>query len=120
VDEAATISIAGLTRGRALRAGAQGELRWPNGASGLSAATFAVRASDAGLLLELRYTLASRAHALTVELVRGGGPDEWWMLCPSGACGRRVAKLFLPTGRDAFGCQVCHGIQYGWSAGDDL
>lgn len=119
MEEAATISIAGLARGEALRAGAQGELRWPAHAGGLASATFEMSESDGGLRLDLRYTLASAVRVLSIELVRDGDPEAWWMRCPAAACGRRVAKLFLPTGREAFACQACHGIQYGWGVGED-
>jgi hypothetical protein len=44
------------------------------------------------------------------------GGLRWWFLCPlaSGgeACGRRVAKLYLPPAQNYFGCRQCHGLTY--------
>lgn len=33
-----------------------------------------------------------------------------WFLCPS--CGRRVAKLYLPSNSYFFLCRHCHGLEY--------
>jgi hypothetical protein len=52
---------------------------------------------------------------LTTTRPRFGGL-RWWFVCPlvvSGrACGRRVAKLYLPPGGRFFGCRHCHDLTY--------
>lgn len=44
------------------------------------------------------------------------GGQRWWMHCGlmrgSHACGRRVAKLYLPPGCQYFGCRECHNLTY--------
>lgn len=37
------------------------------------------------------------------------GGARWWMRC---ACGRRVAKLYLPPGSTNFRCRSCHRLRY--------
>ena len=37
------------------------------------------------------------------------GGDRWWIRC---MCGRRVAKLYLPSGAHYFRCRQCHRLRY--------
>jgi hypothetical protein len=52
---------------------------------------------------------------LTTTRPRFGGL-RWWFICPLGgngwACGRRVAKLYLPPGCRFFGCRHCYHLTY--------
>jgi hypothetical protein len=52
---------------------------------------------------------------LTATRPRFGGL-RWWFICPLGgngwACGRRVAKLYLPPGGRFFGCRHCYDLTY--------
>lgn len=119
MQEAFTISLANLARDNALRAGARGELRWMCERFGSVTVEFEVREEPGGLQLELRYFLGAKRFHPSIPLVRGDGADELWMACPREGCGRRVAKLYLPVGREEFGCQACHGIVHGWVAPQD-
>ncbi len=40
------------------------------------------------------------------------GNQRWWFICPSSACGRRVAKLYFPPGENQYLCRHCHGLSY--------
>lgn len=40
------------------------------------------------------------------------GNKRWWFICPSSACGRRVAKLYFPPGENQYLCRHCHGLSY--------
>ena len=44
------------------------------------------------------------------------GGVRWWFTCPlirdGMACNRRVAKLYLPSGTEYFGCRHCHSLTY--------
>ena len=44
------------------------------------------------------------------------GGLRWWFTCPlilgDDACGRRVAKLYLPPGQRFFGCRHCYNLTY--------
>jgi hypothetical protein len=43
------------------------------------------------------------------------GGQRWWFVCPglvSGACGRRVRKLYLASGEEYFGCRRCCDLRY--------
>jgi hypothetical protein len=44
------------------------------------------------------------------------GGRRWWFTCPmpgdGSQCGRRVGKLYLPPGRQHFGCRHCHRLSY--------
>jgi hypothetical protein len=48
---------------------------------------------------------------LTATYCHWGG-KRWWFECPLEGCGRRVAKLYLPSGRKYFGCRSCHRLTY--------
>ncbi|QDU61807.1 hypothetical protein Pan216_26720 [Planctomycetes bacterium Pan216] len=72
-------------------------------------------------LLTLRFQGGATSATFRIDAVRGdgtaSGESSWWMICPAtkgGApCGRRVAKLFLPSAGGSFGCRFCHGLSYG-------
>ncbi len=52
-------------------------------------------------------------EAVTVPLVATRPHKRglhWYWLCP--ACGRRVAKLYLPPGSRCFRCRHCHDLTY--------
>jgi hypothetical protein len=53
--------------------------------------------------------------ALTTTRPHYGGL-RWWFVCPlvlnGRACGRRVAKLYLPPSGRYFGCRHCHDLTY--------
>ncbi len=40
------------------------------------------------------------------------GGRRWWLLCPLSGCGRRCAVLYLPPGRQYFGCRTCYRLTY--------
>ncbi|MBI3615092.1 MAG: hypothetical protein HY211_01080 [Candidatus Omnitrophica bacterium] len=40
------------------------------------------------------------------------GGKRWWFLCPGQNCGRRVAKLYFPPGKNRYLCRHCHGLSY--------
>jgi len=52
---------------------------------------------------------------LTATVCNFGGL-RYWFLCPAVKngvyCGNRVAKLFLPTGGQVFGCRQCYDLTY--------
>jgi hypothetical protein len=45
-----------------------------------------------------------------------GGKVRWWFVCPVSvdgrACRRRVGVLYLPPGREYFGCRHCYNLTY--------
>jgi hypothetical protein len=55
-----------------------------------------------------------RVGLLTTPMRFGG--VRWWFVCPltvaGRTCGRRVAKLHLPSGSRWFGCRDCHQLSY--------
>ena len=44
------------------------------------------------------------------------GGVRYWFRCPvkhdGKPCGRRVKKLYLPPGKEVFGCRLCHDLTY--------
>jgi hypothetical protein len=44
------------------------------------------------------------------------GGWRWWFLCPLSKngiyCGNRCSKLYLPHGREFFGCRECYDLTY--------
>ena len=51
----------------------------------------------------------------SVEIERLKNPlsgVHYFLKCPASACGRRVRKLFLPPGLQAFRCRRCHDLRY--------
>jgi len=62
-----------------------------------------------------RGTEEKRQFDYTVRLVKTGcnyGGGRWWFLCPLRECGKRVAKLYLPSGGEYFGCRSCYRLTY--------
>jgi len=48
---------------------------------------------------------------VTTKLVSGvSGGLRWWFECPK--CKKRVGKLYLPPGEQAFACRECYGLTY--------
>lgn len=71
--------------------------------------------------LSLRYWIGDQSHQQQIVLEREGG--AWWFCCPllkgSQACGRHVAKMYLPAKARHFGCRFCHGLVYGPTTDND-
>jgi hypothetical protein len=44
----------------------------------------------------------------TTKLVSGG--SRWWFECPK--CNKRMGKLYLPPGENAFACRLCYNLTY--------
>lgn len=78
---------------------------------------------DEGPALDITYALertllepdsTERVGLLATEPARGG--VRWWFACPftveGERCRRRVAKLYLPSGGNGFGCRQCHDLTY--------
>jgi len=40
------------------------------------------------------------------------GGVRYWFICPLWNCGRRVGKLYLPSGAKYFGCRHCYDLTY--------
>lgn len=44
------------------------------------------------------------------------GGKRWWFNCPvvvnGQVCNRRVGVLYLPSGKEVFGCRRCHNLAY--------
>lgn len=115
MPEAISLSLADLRRGDVLRADARGELRWHGHEKGRVAIPFVVCATTAGLLMTI--TSQGRSTPIEIELDPAAGTPAWF-ICPNPGCGRRVAKLFLPAGRNAVACATCHGISRVWTTRD--
>jgi hypothetical protein len=71
--------------------------------------------------LRLSYTIKDDKSSINyrVELATTRphfGGLRWWFLCPllvnGRGCGRRVAKLYLPSGGRYFGCRHCYDLTY--------
>jgi hypothetical protein len=59
--------------------------------------------------LDFRLTLLD-AQTIPVTTVRPHlGGKRYWFLC---GCGRRVGRLYLPTGERVFGCRHCYNLTY--------
>jgi hypothetical protein len=64
---------------------------------------------DAGTVeLEIGGVGAQRVEMVSTQGNLGGRLR--WFLCP--ACGRRAAKLYLPSESPVFLCRHCHGLGY--------
>lgn len=91
--------------------GMGGNLRWSQQGEEMGSVNYSVNHNDKRLLLsyraegqfvELRLTLA------TTKTNFGG--FRYWVLCPR--CGRRSAKLYLPSGGLHFRCRRCYNLTY--------
>jgi len=38
------------------------------------------------------------------------GSERYWFICP--VCGKRVAKLYRPEGKEQFACRTCYNLTY--------
>ena len=82
---------------------------------------YEVNTRDDPSWLRLYYTFTQNQQALDYRIrlettrPRFGGL-RWWFICPlvinGASCGRRVGKLYLPTGSRYFGCRHCHELTY--------
>ena len=103
---------------------AHGTLQWSRGGRVMSSIGYLI-ASRAGLpLVRLIYTttrpsgekIDSNYQVLAVPTVPHFGGRRWWWVCPLSKhgqpCGRRVGKLYLPSGGPAFGCRQCYELTY--------
>lgn len=75
-----------------------------------------IQIREQGAKLNSQYTLIER-HLIPVTTTRPYlGGRRFWFLCPmvrnGKQCARRVARLYLPRGQQAFGCRHCHNLTY--------
>jgi hypothetical protein len=127
VEECLILSAGKLARdGIIAQSPGSGWLQWTNTATGERTASLGYsREMDNDLVvLRLRFTVSRRdGEAVDVEEAiwlqttpSAVGGRRWWFTCPlvvSGrACGRRVGKLYLPSGARYFGCRHCHDLTY--------
>jgi hypothetical protein len=114
VEDSLTLNLSQLAREGSFRAGNSGSVRWLRGEAETGAISFVVRQAEAGLVLDLHYHLKQTGENVTVPIhlettrPRFGG-IRWWGRCP---CGRRVARLYLPSGATRFACRQCHELTY--------
>jgi hypothetical protein len=121
IEECFALDAGILARGGAANASTSGDVRWTD-PQGRELAAIGWRRTDAKV--ELRYTVTSpgqptREVSDVVRLERMPKPlggFTWTWRCPRDLggcpCGRRVLRLYLPPGRDRFGCRHCHGLAY--------
>ena len=100
-----------------------GLLTWTNGYTGEKIASVGID-TDAGYdsgTVRLYYTCKDVGESVDYRIkivatpLPWGGP-RWWFICPlvvNGChCGRRVGKLYVPSGGAYFGCRRCYGLTY--------
>lgn len=127
VEECLILSACKLARdGVIAQTAGAGALCWTNTATGQRTATLGYsRECQNGLVvLRLRYTVTRRGgEPVDVEELiwlqttpSAVGGRRWWFTCPlvvnGRSCGRRVGKLYLPSGTRYFGCRHCHDLSY--------
>jgi hypothetical protein len=127
VEESLVLSAGKLARdGVIAQAAGAGALRWTNTVTGEQTASAGYSREVRGdrVMLRLRYTVTRRdgeKHDVEEPIWLQTTPSavggrRWWFTCPlvvSGrSCGRRVGKLYLPTGSRYFGCRHCHDLTY--------
>lgn len=100
-----------------------GSIKWFRGDDQTGAIDYTASV-DGGPHLVLRYGFARRDGPTetvteTVRLVSTPchfGGERWWFVCPlvrgGTPCGRRVRKLYLPSGARYFGCRHCYDLTY--------
>lgn len=107
-------------------AGYWGGLTWHMGERKTGSISYQIVARGAdGLGLRLQYTVnpdtdRKKDFDYTVPLTRitlHGGGQRWYFVCMASrgdgqACGRRVAKLYLPPGQWYFACRHCYNLTY--------
>gem|GEM_PF-1424350 len=116
VEESLVLSVRHFAKAHT---GANGTIRWSRGSSS-SSVVYRVGFAASGPFVYLGYELNS-GEEVTVPVrlcytsARSNG-YRLWFECPisrNGApCGRRAAKLYLPTGARHFGCRACHDLTY--------
>ena len=99
-----------------LAAGRCGEIDWTNaGGNSLGKAKLKMQTGEKdGLRLSV---LLDGGREQFIDLVHSPcnyGGVRWWFVCPvckDGVyCGSRATKLYIPPGRDLFGCQNCYDL----------
>jgi hypothetical protein len=118
VEQCCVFECAWLRRRGALESGgcAWGQSFWTLRPSGEAAGSIDWQADLRDLsapLVWLRYHAASERVDERVPLVPTEPPyggTRWWFSCPR--CGRRCAKLYLPSGATRFRCRRCHRLVY--------
>jgi hypothetical protein len=124
VEDCKALDLHQLAREGRFVAGRAGSLRWLRGEQETGSISYTVRPRGDGLSLVLSYRWnradgEGQSIELPIPLERTRPRFDglrWWGCCPlavSGvACGRRVAKLYLPPGERYFGCRHCHALTY--------
>jgi len=95
-----------------------GSLQWTCGGRGSGSISYAAKMHERGLeRLELAFTRTQQAEPKeirqTVRLTNtrpNYGGKRWWMLCPVN--GKRVGKLYLPSGGDIFASRSAWQLGY--------
>jgi hypothetical protein len=127
VEECLVLSAGKLAReGVIAQSAGSGALWWTNAVSGERTASLGYTREIGNnlVILRLRYTGTRRGgekHDIDEWIVlqttqSAVGGFRWWFTCPlvvnSRSCGRRVGKLYLPSGARYFGCRHCHALTY--------
>jgi len=126
VEDCLSICVGDLVRLGLIQTGewASGRVNWNRPRTGelLSSARCESDARGAeAAWLRLSYTLRRerRPVSYTVSLTATRphlGGVRWWFVCPltaqGGECGRRVGKLYLPSGGEYYGCRRCYDLTY--------
>ena len=126
VEDCLTLSLSHLARDKLLVPGYSGNIIWRNTGTGeiTSRIGLAVEGGEnAGLQLRLKYVVSGEDYERDIEeeitlqpTYPHFGGVRWWFLCPLVRgyvhCGRRVAKLYLPSGGYYFGCRHCYDLTY--------
>ena len=123
VDDCLALDANRLMRLGVLKAGVlqTGKLSWR--IDGMKECSIGYKACtlDGVPWLRLHYTLTGTRERVEYRLdltttSPGFGGQRWWFNCPGikpgRPCGRRVGKLYLPPGRQFFGCRHCHQLTY--------
>jgi hypothetical protein len=76
----------------------------------------AIRFRDQETRLNSQFALVEW-HQVPVTTTRPYlGGKRFWFLCPmirnGRQCGKRVARVYLPSGQRIFGCRYCHNLTY--------
>lgn len=68
-----------------------------------------------GETITLDYSCNGEPVKYPVRLTETGQPKgglRYWFICPARNCGRRSAKLYLPSGGKIFACRECYNLTY--------
>jgi len=99
--------------------------RWTDAQTGEERSSLVYEVNATGTELpphvRLRYSITKTGENLDYQIrlestrPRLGG-RRWWFICPlvvnGRKCGRRVGKLYLPTGGKYYGCRHCYDLTY--------